>query len=251
MSAPRIGLFGAGRLGSALAAGLGAQVRWQVTREVPPHAEVDVAVEVSGPDAVERRLDWALEHRVPLVVGSTGWHFDDLEARVGERIGVVVAPNFSLSVALLARLATVLGRFAGADEARDPYVFEHHRPTKRDAPSGTARLLADALVAGCAHKSAWRIGGVGDGPLAPHELGVAVLRSGHTYSEHRVGFDAPGEVLEIRHTTRSPEVFVDGVRHCARWIQGRTGVHAMDDVAASLLDPLFATQTLVPTGESA
>ncbi len=251
MTVPHIGLFGAGRLGSALAAGLGDQVRWQVTREEPPQVEVDVAVEVSGPDAVERRLDWAMEHRVPLVIGSTGWRIDDLHARVGERIGVVVAPNFSLSVALLARLAAVLGRFAGADPTRDPYVFEHHRPSKRDAPSGTARLLADAMVAGCAHKTAWRVGGVGDGPLAPQELGVAVLRSGHTYSEHRIGFDAPGEVLEVRHTTRSPEVFVDGVRHCVRWIRGRTGVHSMDDVAASLLDPLFLGQIPVPTGEVA
>ena len=234
-TAPRIGLFGAGRLGSGLAEALGDQVAWQVTREAPPHADVDVVVEVSHGDAVAGRLDWALEHRRPLVIGSTDWRIDDLRERVEDRIGVVVAPNFSLGVALLRRLTGVLGRFANLDPSYDPYVFEHHRGGKRDAPSGTARILADALLAGCTRKTAWRL----DGPLGEHELGVGVLRAGHTYSEHRVGVDAPDEVLEIRHTARNVRAFAAGVRAAAAWILGRHGVFTMDDVAASVVDPLF------------
>lgn len=237
MSDPiRIGLFGNGRLGGAIAAHLGDHMAWQVTREAAPDADVDVAIEASKGPAVEGRLTWAIEHGVPLVIGSTGWDIPDLHERVGERIGVVTAPNFSLGVAMLRRLSLALARFASRDPALDPYIVEHHQARKLDAPSGTAALLAETLLEGCEHKHSWRIGG----PLQADELSVAVMRAGHTYSEHRVGIDAPAEVLELRHTARSPQAFADGALTAARWIQGKQGVFTMDDVSASVLDPLFA-----------
>jgi len=238
----RIALFGNGRLGAAIAAHLGDRLAWQVTRERPPHADVDVAIEASGGDAVEGRLAWALEHRVPLVIGSTGWQLDDLVERVGDRIGVVTAPNFSLGVALLRRFSLVLARFASRDAALDPYVIEHHQAKKHDAPSGTAKLLAATMLDGCERKRSWRVGG----PLADDELSVGVVRAGSTYSEHRVGVDAPAEVLELRHTARSAQAFADGALAAAEWIRSRKGVHSMDDVARSVLDPLFAEMTEAP-----
>ncbi|MCK5945285.1 MAG: hypothetical protein KAI24_25070 [Planctomycetes bacterium] len=232
----RIGLFGRGRLGSAIAEHLGPKLAWQVTREAPPHADVAAVIEASSGDALPARLDWALEHGVPLVVGSTGWELPDLAERVGDRIGVVTAPNFSLGVALLRRMTLVLARFAARDERLDPYLVEHHQAKKHDAPSGTARLLAGTILDGCPRKQSWRIGG----PLEANELSVGVMRAGHTYSEHRVGIDAPAEVLELRHTARSPMAFADGALAACSWIQGRTGVFTMDDVAATALNPLFA-----------
>ena len=231
----RLGVFGRGRLGSALAVGLGDSIAWQVAREEPPQVPVDAVIDVSASEAVERRVEWSTERRVPLVIGTTGWSLPDLEERVAGRTGVVVAPNFSLAVALTRRLAQVLGRFAELSESADPYVVEHHHARKADAPSGTARMLADTLVDSVDRKSGWRI----DGPLAAEELSVAVLRAGHTYSEHRIGVDTPAEVLELRHTARGPEAFVEGARAAARWIQGRTGVFTMEDVTADVLDPLF------------
>ena len=231
----RIGLFGSGRLGQAIAAHLGDRLAWQVTREEPPHANVDAIIEASSGSQVPARLDWALKHKVALVVGSTGWEIADLEERVGNDIGVVTAPNFSLGVALLRRLSLVMARFSSRSETLDPYIVEHHQANKHDAPSGTAKLLAATILDGCTRKDNWRIGG----PLQPNELSVAVMRSGHTYSEHRVGIDAPAEVLEMRHTARSPMAFADGALAAASWIQGKTGVFTMDDVSAAVLDPLF------------
>jgi hypothetical protein len=66
------------------------------------------------------------------------------------------------------------------------------------------------------------------------------VRAGATYSEHRVGIDAPAEVLELVHTARSAAAFAQGALAAAQWIRGRKGVFTMDDVAASVLDPLFA-----------
>lgn len=236
MSEPRrIGLFGDGRLGGAIAAHLGERLAWQVTRAAPPDGPVDVAIEASHASAVPARLEWALARGVPLVIGTTGWDLPDLHDRVGDRIGVVTAPNFSLGVALLRRFTLVLARFAARDERLDPYLIEHHQQYKHDAPSGTAKLLAATMLEGCRRKHGWRLGG----PLDPHDLSVAVVRAGSTYSEHRVGIDAPAEVLELRHTARSAMAFADGALAAATWIRTRKGVFTMDDVAASVLDPLF------------
>ena len=231
----RIGLFGRGRLGGAIAARCGAELAWQVAREAPPAEGADVAIEASSGAAVPERLAWALATATPLVIGSTGWDPAGLRERVGDRIGVVLAPNFSLGVALLRRFTLVLARFCAGDATRDPYVVEHHHARKHDAPSGTARLLADTVLAGCPRKRAWAVGG----PLQAEQLSVAVVRAGATYSEHRVGVDAPAELLELVHTARSAAAFADGALAAARWIHRRTGVFTMDDVARTLLDPLF------------
>jgi 4-hydroxy-tetrahydrodipicolinate reductase len=232
----RIGLFGAGRLGSAIAAAAGDQLAWQVAREVPPAARVDAAIEASSGETVAERLRWALATHTPLVIGSTGWELPDLEDRVAGRIGVVVAPNFSLGVALLRRFALALARFCAADETRDPWLVEHHHARKHDAPSGTAKLLARTLLDGCPRKREWALGG----PVREDQLAVAVIRAGTNYSEHTVGMDAPAEVIELTHRARSAAAYAAGALAAAKFVRQRRGVFSMDDVARAELEPLFA-----------
>ncbi len=234
MTGLRIGLFGRGRLGSAIAAEAGGTLAWQVGRETAP-SPVDVAVDASAPEALEAHLDWALATGADLVIGTTGWRFPDLESRVAGRIGVLAASNFSVSVALMARFAEVLGNFAALDSARDPFLVERHHRLKADAPSGTARTLAEALMRGCPRKTEWTLG-----TPAPHQLSVGVVRAGAEFGTHTVGLDAPAELLEITHTARSRAPFAQGALAAARWLRGRKGVFSMDDLAADLLDPLFA-----------
>ena len=233
----RIGLFGRGRLAAAIreaAPAAGVAIAWQAGRGEVPGGPVDVALDASVADAVEGHLDWALATGTDLVLGTTGWSLSDLEARIGSRIGVLTAANFSLAVALMARLATVLGRFAALDPARDPYLFEHHHHLKADAPSGTAKTLAAALLAGCPRKTAWTLG-----PAEPHQLSVGVLRAGAEFGTHTVGLDAPAEVLELTHRARSRAPFAEGALAAARWLRGRKGCFTMDDLAREVLDPLF------------
>lgn len=234
MRALRIGLFGCGRLGSAIATEAGAALSWQAGRNETPSAPVDVAIDASVAGALEAHLAWALETSTDLVIGTTGWTMPDLESRVAGRIGVLTASNFSISVALMARFALVLGRFAALDPARDPYLVEHHHRLKADAPSGTAKTLAAALMAGCPRKTEWTLG-----TPAPHQLSVGVVRAGAEVGTHTVGLDAPAEVLELIHTARSRAPFAQGALAAARWLHGRKGVFSMDDLAADLLDPLF------------
>ncbi len=238
----RIGIFGHGRLGAAIAGVVGeasdAELAWTVGRNETPHREADVVIDASSAAAVGAHLQWCLEHGADFLIGTTGWTIPDLEARVGQRIGVLTAPNFSLTVALYARLSLILARFAAGDEAKDPYLVEHHHARKHDAPSGTAKLLAGVLMRGCPRKTEWAIPAAG-GDLKAHQLNVSSIRAGHTYSSHIVGIDAPGEVLELHHAARSPRPYAEGALVAARWIRGRKGLFTMDQVAKDVLDPLF------------
>ncbi|BDU67931.1 4-hydroxy-tetrahydrodipicolinate reductase [Geothrix oryzae] len=235
MTVPRLGLFGKGRLGSAIAAEAGAALAWQVGREESPTTPVAVAIDASVAEAVEAHLAWALETGTDLVIGTTGWSVPDLEGRVAGHIGVLAASNFSLSVALMARFATVLGRFAALDPARDPFLVERHHRLKADAPSGTAKTLAGALLRGCPRKTEWTLG-----TPAPHQLSIGVVRAGAEFGTHTVGLDAPAELLELTHIARSRAPFAQGALAAAQWLHGRRGVFTMEDLAADLLDPLFA-----------
>lgn len=235
MRALRIGVFGKGRLGFAIAAEAGAALAWQAGREGAPGTPVDVAIDASVAEVVEAHLAWALDTGTDLVIGATGWSLPDLENRVAGRIGVLAASNFSMSVALMARFATVLGRFAALDPARDPFLMERHHRLKADAPSGTAKTLAAAVLRGCPRKTEWTLG-----IPAPHQLSIGVVRAGAEFGTHTVGLDAPAEVLELTHTARSRAPFAQGALVAARWIRGRKGLFGMDDLAADLLDPLFA-----------
>lgn len=243
----RLGIFGRGRLAGAIEDETGAaeggsgtlRTVWTLGRdERPPEPPgVDVVIDASVAEAVEGHLDWAISAGVDLVIGATGWDVDGLRERVGDRIGVLVAPNFSLGAALQRRLATLLGGFAGQRAERDPWVAEHHHRHKRDAPSGTARALAEAVLDGCERKREWVLV---SGAVEPHQLSVSSVRAGSEFGTHVVGVDAPEEVLEIRHTARSRRAFAVGALEAAAWIRGRSGVHDFDAVVADLLDPLFS-----------
>lgn len=236
----RLGIFGNGRLGSAIAevaADRGMEPVWVVGRHQAPPEAVDVAIDASVAAAVPHHLDWALDEGVSLVIGVTGWQMPDLEARVDDRIGVLVAPNFSLAVALMVRLSEVLGRFAALDDQLDLFVQDHHHRAKTDSPSGTARRLAAALMAGCPRKTRWTTSP--DAAIAEDELSIGVVRSGDEPGSHIVGVDSPWDLLQLSHRARGRETFAIGALHAARWLSKRRGVFHFDDFAAQTLNPLF------------
>jgi 4-hydroxy-tetrahydrodipicolinate reductase len=234
----RIGIFGRGRLGNAIAQELAGapdlELAWHIDQGEATPDGAELALDASAAGAVPGHLAWALESGTDLVIGTTGWSLPDLDARVQRRIGVLTSPNFSLAVALMARLSLVMGRFAALDADLDPYVSDHHHRLKADAPSGTARRLADAVMAGCPRKTAWTLG-----TPAAHELSVSVLRAGAEFGAHTVGLDSPAETLELTHRARSRAVFARGALLAARWLRGRKGLYTFDDCAKEILDPLF------------
>lgn len=234
----RVGIFGRGRLGQAVAEAVREapdfELVWQVGRGDICPPSVDVALDASLAEAVPSHLSWALSTGTDLVIAATGWEMPDLATRVEDRIGVLTASNFSLGVALAERLSGVLGRYAALDASIDPFLVEHHHSRKADAPSGTARTLAQAVLEGCPRLSGWRAG-----VPQPGELGIAVVRAGAEFGSHTVGLDAPSEQITLTHHVRSRGVFAAGALQAMRWVRGRRGVFPFSALAAEILDPLF------------
>ncbi|WP_161958530.1 4-hydroxy-tetrahydrodipicolinate reductase [Ornithinimicrobium cavernae] len=226
----QIGIFGRGRLGSAIAAAAeradDLEVAWQVGREAQDLSPVDVALEVSHGDAVADRLEWARATGTALVIGTTGW--DPALARVsgGESPanGILIAPNFSLTVALMRRIALALGGYAQLQDA-DLAVSEVHHTRKVDAPSGTALLLRDALARGAGREA--------------DSVQTASLRLGDVVGRHDVHLTSAAESITLTHEAHNREIYGLGALTAVRWLHGRRGTFTFDDLAAEVLDPLF------------
>ena len=231
----RLGVFGRGRLGGAIATEIARytaspdalELAWTEGREAGPRSRVEVAVDASNASAVEEHLKWALESGTDLVIATTGWKISDLEQRVGGRIGVLIAPNLSTGVALMRRLAVMLGAYAAMDEDTDVGIIEHHHKMKADAPSGTAISLAATIQKACPRYAGWNMGS-----WAKDKINIASLRSGFEIGRHELSLDSAFENLTITHRAKDRRVFAAGAMKGAKWIWGRKGVFTMDDFAA-------------------
>ncbi len=274
----QIGIFGRGRLGSAIAAAAtqdpAISVAWAVGQRAPDTlSPVDVALEVSHPDAVSERIAWAQQTNTDLVIGTTGWDRsllpDDRSDPTGSasrpnapaptgrtrptgptsgtgpteptdspqttrqvtgdtagRIGILTAPNFSLSIALLRRLSLILGRYAAAHGA-DLAVSERHHTGKVDAPSGTALLLREALTQGSGQE----------------QIQTTSLRLGSIVGRHDVHLSTPGESITLTHEAHNRQSYALGALTAARWLHGRPGLFTFDDLASDVIEPLFQPTT--------
>jgi len=231
----RLGVFGRGRLGGAIAAEIARytaspdalELAWTEGREAGPRTRVEVAVDASNASAVEAHLEWALSTGTDLVIATTGWKIPDLERRVGGRIGVLVASNLSMGVALMRKLAAMMGAYAAADPEADLGIIEHHHKMKLDAPSGTAINLAAAALSACPRYSGWKLGS-----YEKDKINIASLRSGFEIGRHELSLDSPLESLTISHRAKDRRVFAAGAMRGATWIWGRRGVFTMDDLAS-------------------
>jgi 4-hydroxy-tetrahydrodipicolinate reductase len=239
----RIGIFGRGRLGSLVEAAVrrdaDLELVWALGRDEQPSGAVDVAVDVTHADAVGPHLAWARDTGTDLVIGTTGWSTDllgtdtDIGTTHDSGIGVLVAPNFSLSVALMRRLATVIGGYAvHAPEPVDLAVTDTHHRGKVDAPSGTAAMLRDALALASGR--------------AADEVQTTSLRMGTVVGRHSVLYESASESLVITHEAHTREVFAAGALAAARWVHGRPGTHTVDDWAHDQLHHLFSGETPHP-----
>ena len=204
-----------------------------VVRGVPYPADVPVGIDFTRPDAVMANIRAALLAKSRYVVGTTGWtdHLDLVKALVEEQQGGLVhAANFSVGVNLFYRLvreaASLLARFPDYD----PYIVERHHRQKKDAPSGTARVLAGILESASGPRSR-AVSDLAGGPIPKDAFHVASVRAGGIVGEHVVGFDSGVDEILLEHRARSRRGFALGSVLAAEWIAaGRRGLYAFADV---------------------
>lgn len=192
--------------------------------------DVDLVVDASRGAAVASNIDAALDAGVRrFVIATTGWTAErsDVDAALRRRgATAVVGANFSLGVALFARLVEAATDLFGSLEAFDPYLVEWHRRAKVDRPSGTALELGRRIVD---HHP--RLTDVAD-------LETVSIRAGSSPGMHLVGFDAVGETVELRITARDRAAYAAGVLASTDWLRRAPrapGIHSFDVVVDDLL----------------
>jgi 4-hydroxy-tetrahydrodipicolinate reductase len=182
-------------------------------------AGVEVAVDFTNAEFAPEHVAWAIEHRVHIVVGTTGFEVDDAWREAS--VGVFVAPNFAIGAALMQRFSAQAARYLPAVE-----IVELHHDGKADAPSGTATATADAVAAG--RTDAWSgpssesLPGVRGGERAG--IRIHSIRLPGLVAHQEVIFGGQGQTLSIRHDSIDRTSFVPGVLMAIRWVPSHPGL---------------------------
>jgi len=194
----------------------------------------DVVVDFSHANASGQLSRACRAAQKPAVIGTTG-HSKDERASIedlAKSVPVVLSPNFSVGVNALFWLTRKAAQMLG--ENFDLEITEMHHRLKKDAPSGTAKKLAEILceVRGLDYAKNVRHGREGlVGERRADEIGVHSIRGGDTVGDHTVSFAGAGERLELSHTAASRETFALGALRAARWVVGKSaGLYSMEDV---------------------
>jgi 4-hydroxy-tetrahydrodipicolinate reductase len=193
-----------------------------------------VAVEFVLPAGTPAVLKAAIAARCPLVIGTTG-HSTEQRGEIekaAQQVPIVYAPNFSLGVNLLFKLAELAGKTL--DPSYDIEIFEAHHRNKKDAPSGTALGVGRAVAKG----RGVRLDEVAvydrhgeTGVRTSGAIGFSVLRGGDIVGDHTLTFAGIGERIELTHRAHDRVSFARGALHAARWIVGKKpGLYSMQDV---------------------
>lgn len=196
----------------------------------------DIVIDFSLPSFTTELIEGCVDTGTPLVMGTTGHDDEQLELirEASKSIPIVHAPNFSVGVNTLFWLTAKATEILGTDF--DLEVIEMHHRHKKDAPSGTARRLAEILaeVRGLSYDKDCRHGRFGDvGARTDDEIGVHALRGGDVVGDHTVVYAGEGERVELTHKASSRMTFAKGSVRAAKWLAGSghdSGVFDMQDV---------------------
>lgn len=175
----------------------------------------DIAIDFSAPAALPAVAAYVRATGTPLLSGVTGLTGQALEVftELGRYAPVLHSANYSLGVAVFRR---ALEEVAGVlRQDFDIEIVETHHNQKADSPSGTAKLLLDAIDPNHELVPVYGRQGI-TGKRDKREIGIHALRGGTEAGTHTVSFFGQDEVLEITHRAASRQIFVNGALHAAR-----------------------------------
>ena len=234
----RIVLIGRGKMGALIretAAAAGDEIEAAFGRDDLDQLgrlgkAADVVMDFSRPAALPEIAAYVRRTGTPLLSGTTGYTEAEKERlfALGSAVPVLWSANYSLGVAVLARTLRVIAPVLGQDF--DIEITETHHNQKADAPSGTAKLLLEAMDPQHRLRPVYgREGSVGR--REKNEVGIHALRGGTVAGTHTVHFFGPDEELELTHRAASRRIFVNGALHMAHLLPGRpNGVYDLQKI---------------------
>ncbi len=194
----------------------------------------DVIIDFTLPEATLENIRTASSKGTAMVIGTTGFTAEGLQdiRERSKNIPCVMAPNMSVGINVMFRIAAEMARILGRDY--DIEVLEVHHRLKKDAPSGTALRLAGILAESTGRNlekvAVYERKGI-TGQRTDEEIGIQALRAGDITGDHTVMFGGIGERLELIHRAHNRDNFAKGAVRAAKWIINQPpGLYDMQDV---------------------
>ena len=181
--------------------------------------QADAVIDFSSPAALNGLLSFAVDRNIPVILATTGYTPEQVAAigSAATKVPLFRSANMSLGINVLLNLVKQTARVLG--DSYDIEIVERHHHRKVDAPSGTAMMIADVAAQACGHESEF----VYDRhsirkPRDKKEIGISAVRGGTIVGEHEIIFAGHDEVMEIKHTALSRDIFASGAIQAAKFI---------------------------------
>ncbi|MEX0830595.1 MAG: 4-hydroxy-tetrahydrodipicolinate reductase [Nitrospirales bacterium] len=197
-------------------------------------AQSDVVIDFTGPASCLVNLEQVVQTSKAMVIGTTGFSEKELTQlkTLAMNVPCVFSPNMSVGINVLVNTIGKIAKSLG--DTYNIEVIEAHHNKKKDAPSGTALKLAEALADGME----WNLQEVGvyarhgiTGERKTREIGMQTIRAGDIVGDHTILFGGPGERIEITHRAHTRDTFARGALRAAEWVaQQPPGLYSMGNV---------------------
>jgi len=194
----------------------------------------DVVIDFTSPQSSLRHAETAAQSNKAVVIGTTGFSVEERQRLlpVLGKIPSVFSSNMSIGMNVLFKIAAETAALLG--EEYDVEIVEYHHRQKKDAPSGSAISLAEAVAEAMERdlEKVARYQRYGQiGPRKEKEIGIQSIRGGDIVGDHTVLFAGTGERLELTHRAENRDNFAHGAVLAAKWLAGKpAGIYTMADV---------------------
>lgn len=198
--------------------------------ECPLHT--DVIIDFSNHAALHKLLYYAQLHHTPIVLATTAFTKEECKSIMdaSKKIPIFHSANMSIGINGISKILETLVPLL--EQEFHIEIIEKHHSKKLDAPSGTAILLADAINSRCSQKKEYVYGRHGNEDCCDiNQMGIHSVRGGTIPGEHSIIFAGPDEIIEIKHTALSRNIFALGALRAARFIvEQNNGLFSMADL---------------------
>lgn len=192
---------------------------------------IDVILDFSRPSSLKSITNYALSNNIPIVLCTTGYSVEEIAfiKNLQNSIPVFYSANMSIGINIINNILKSISNTLFQDF--DIEIIEKHHNEKVDAPSGTALLLANTIKDSIKADTNLIKGRNGIAKREHSEIGIHAIRGGNIIGDHEVIFAGKGEVIEIKHSAISREVFAVGALKACEFVHDKPkGLYSMDDV---------------------
>jgi len=184
---------------------------------------VDVCIEFTAPHVAVENIKKIVRLRKNVVVGTTAWYdkLDEVKEVVEENgVGIIYSPNFSIGVNVFFRLIKHASKIMDKLPDYDISMKELHHVHKKDAPSGTAKKIAEIITE---HVSRVK------------DINIESIREGEIPGTHIVNFESKSDIIKLEHEAKGREGFALGAVMAALWIKGKKGFYSIEDMMDEII----------------